>query len=387
MKVLFYEWDAFMQRDMEDVLKRIGIEYDAFWYPFLPKLTDDDPYFERNFGRIMAEGNYDIVFSFNFKSVVAKCAKNAGIPYIAWVFDSPFGLSEDKEILSYRTNYIFVFDRYVYRQLIERGIKTVYHMPLAVNTERLDRIKLSSDDRARYGADISFVGTLYSSTFGGFQNKLSPYESGMVQSVIDAQMRIYGAYCLDRFTEGDMCQRLYQTLEGKDDSYDTIFHESLQSLLAKEITRRERLMLLFLLSQEHHVALFSNNNEEMLSQVDNRGVIDSYTEVYKVYKSSKINLNISFKRIVEGMPLRVFDIMGAGGFLLSNYQPELVENFVPGEECEVYTSIEDAVDKARYYLSHDEEREAIAKNGYNKVKQYSFENQLEKMFAIVRDSR
>ena len=387
MKVLFYEWDAFMQRDMEDVLKRIGIEYKAFWYPFRPKLTDEDEYFERHCGRVLAEGNYDLIFSFNFKSVVAKCAKKVGIPYIAWVFDSPFGLSEDKQILSYPTNYIFVFDRYVYRKLLEQGIKTVYHMPLAVNTERLDRIKLNGDDKLRYGSEVSFVGTLYSSTFGGFQKKLSPYESGMVQSVIDAQMRIYGAYCLDRFTEGDMCQRIYETLEGKDDAYDTIFHESLQSLLAKEITRRDRLMILYLLSQQHQVALFSNNDEEMLSKVDNRGVIDSYTEVYKVYKATKINLNISFRRIVEGMPLRVFDIMGAGGFLLSNYQQELVENFEPGVECEVYTSIEEAVDKVNYYLAHDDEREAIAKNGYNKVKQYSFENQLKKMFTIVKENQ
>ena len=380
MKIMLYEWDAFMQRDMEDVCTRLGIDYSVFWYPFIPKLTKEDPYFEKHFGRILADGGYDAVFSFNFKSVVAKCAKTAGIPYIAWVFDSPFGISEDKEILSYPTNYIFVFDRYVYRRLKQEGIETVYHLPLAVNLERLDAIQPDENDHEKYGADISFVGTLYGSTYADFARQFPDYEKGMVDAVIEAQMKMYGGYYLDLFTEGELTQRLYRILENPEGTYDSIFHESVQSLLCKEITRRERLMLLYILGEMGKVALYTNQSEDMLSHVENRGVIDSYTEVYKVYKTSKINLNISFKRIVEGIPLRCMDIMGAGGFLLSNYQPELVENFEPGVECEVYESMEDAAVKVQYYLTHDTEREEIARRGHEKMKQFTFEKQMKTMF-------
>ena len=286
MKLMLYEWDAFMQIDMEDVLRRMGIDYRVFWYPFRPKLTDEDAYFEKHFCEALTSGDYDAVFSFNFKSVVAKCCDRVHIPYISWVFDSPFGITEKDEVLRLPSNYIFVFDRYVYREMKERGIDTVYHMPLAANMERLDTIQLSSEDRKKYGAAISFVGTLYPSTFTGFRAKLPQYELGQVESVIEAQMKIYGGYFLDRFTEGEMCERIHRVLEGESGEYDKSFHEGLQSIIAKEITRRERLTLLYLLSQDFDVALYSNKSEDILSKVSFRGLIDSYDEVYRVYKAT-----------------------------------------------------------------------------------------------------
>jgi hypothetical protein len=42
--------------------------------------------------------------------------------------------------------------------------------------------------------------------------------------------------------------------------------------------------------------------------------------------------------------------MAAGGFLLSNYQPELAELFRDGEEVVMYTSMDDLKEKAGYYL-------------------------------------
>ena len=41
--------------------------------------------------------------------------------------------------------------------------------------------------------------------------------------------------------------------------------------------------------------------------------------------------------------------------------------FVPGEDFVYYESKEDLLRKAGYYLDHEEERKAIAKNGHDKV--------------------
>ena len=86
-----------------------------------------------------------------------------------------------------------------------------------------------------------------------------------------------------------------------------------------------------------------------------------------VFKQSRINLNISLRSIKSGIPLRAFDIMGSGGFLLSNYQEDFLENFTPGVDFEYYESEEDLLRKIDYYLTHEEERIAIAKNGHDKV--------------------
>jgi spore maturation protein CgeB len=59
--------------------------------------------------------------------------------------------------------------------------------------------------------------------------------------------------------------------------------------------------------------------------------------------------------------------MGAGGFLLSNFQADFLDDFIPGEDFEYFESQQDLLDKIDYYLSHEDERAAIAKNGHDKV--------------------
>ena len=111
--------------------------------------------------------------------------------------------------------------------------------------------------------------------------------------------------------------------------------------------------------------------------------VDYDTQLPEIYRHTKINLNITCRSITSGMPLRVLDIMGNGGFLLSNYQPELAEYFIPGEEVVLYESMSDMENKVKYYLSHDEERIAIAQKGCRKVReQFSYENKVRKMLKI-----
>lgn len=116
------------------------------------------------------------------------------------------------------------------------------------------------------------------------------------------------------------------------------------------------------------------------------GYIDYYEDMSKMFNRSKINLNITLRSILSGISLRALDTMGAGGFLLSNYQPELAELFEDGKELVMYYSRQDLMDKAAYYLEHDEERELIARNGQKKIiEQYDYSLVWEKIFSIVNN--
>ena len=86
-----------------------------------------------------------------------------------------------------------------------------------------------------------------------------------------------------------------------------------------------------------------------------------------IFRKSKININSTLRTIKTGIPLRCLDIMGAGGFLLSNYQEDLCKYFQIGKEFEVYESREELVDKTEYYLKHEDERINIAINGWKKI--------------------
>ena len=96
--------------------------------------------------------------------------------------------------------------------------------------------------------------------------------------------------------------------------------------------------------------------------------VNTLTEMPKVFNLSKINLNMTMRPIETGLPLRCFDILGCGGFLMTNYQEELNDMFVIGQDLEAYSSPDELIDKCAYYLSHEDERAAIARNGYEKVR-------------------
>ena len=77
--------------------------------------------------------------------------------------------------------------------------------------------------------------------------------------------------------------------------------------------------------------------------------------------------------------------MGAGGFLLTNYQIELGDFFENGKDLVYYESTDDMLQKADYYLNHEEERKAIAQSGYEKVKKYhSYEQRVEKILEVIQ---
>lgn len=68
--------------------------------------------------------------------------------------------------------------------------------------------------------------------------------------------------------------------------------------------------------------------------------------------------------------MRVFEAMAMGRPVLTNRDAEyngLFDLFTDGEHLIAYDNENDIVDKASYYLTHDEEREAIARKGYERV--------------------
>ena len=109
-------------------------------------------------------------------------------------------------------------------------------------------------------------------------------------------------------------------------------------------------------------------------------------ELPKAYYLSRINLNLTLPSIRSGVPLRVFDVLGAGGFLLTNDQPEMSELFVSGQDLEVFHSFDEMEEKADYYLRHEDKRLRIALNGHRKVREkYTYEIIIGKILDMVSE--
>ena len=95
----------------------------------------------------------------------------------------------------------------------------------------------------------------------------------------------------------------------------------------------------------------------------NLGYADYEQQMPLVFYKSKININLTLRTIQSGIPLRAMDILASGGFLLSDYRPELAEFFRDGEEVVLARTPGEMAEKIEWYLAHDEERERVAANG------------------------
>ena len=103
-----------------------------------------------------------------------------------------------------------------------------------------------------------------------------------------------------------------------------------------------------------------------------------------IFYESQINLNFTAKSIRSGIPLRVWDILGCHGFLISNYQNEIMDYFSPSEDLIVYSSEEELVDLCNYYLSHPKQCHEIAENAYQKVKtQHTYQIRLSQILKAA----
>lgn len=78
---------------------------------------------------------------------------------------------------------------------------------------------------------------------------------------------------------------------------------------------------------------------------------------------------------IKGRP---FEIAACGGFCISGYADDFETYYKENEEMVFYRSADDLIEKIRYYLAHPEEREKIAKAGYERT---LHEHTAEKRFA------
>ena len=87
---------------------------------------------------------------------------------------------------------------------------------------------------------------------------------------------------------------------------------------------------------------------------------------------------------------RTFEIPGTGGFLITEYVEELDEYYRLGQELVCFHTVDELVDRARYYLAHDAERRAIAQAGYERtLREHTYEQRFKALFrdaGLVADA-
>lgn len=379
-----FNWNVFGKEDIIECYNKLG--YNVVSVDTNKIMDRTNPEFDTLFDSYMKE-KYDYVFSINYFPIVSNNCKKHNIKYISVVYDSPLVSLYSYSILN-DCNYIFIFDSSLYNEFKNGGINTVYYMPLAVNIDRLDNMTCSEDAAEKLKCDVSFLGSMYDEKYNFFDrlNNLSEYTKGYLDGIMQAQLKVYGYYFIDELLTGDILKELEEKMPytHNKDGIETPNYIYSNYFIARKLAELERKNILSCVSEKFKTNLYTHNATPYLPKINNMGSVDYYNVMPFVFRYSKINLNITLRSIKSGMPLRAIDIMGAGGFLLTNYQEDFLIDFIPGEDFVFYESEEDCINKCRYYLEHDDERRTIAQNGYRKVKEkYNYILRLKQIMDIV----
>lgn len=116
--------------------------------------------------------------------------------------------------------------------------------------------------------------------------------------------------------------------------------------------------------------------------------------VKEVIQDSVISLNFADSGLVfaggrigrsRQIKARTFEVPGLGGFLLTEDADRLADYYRPGHELVLFRDLDSLADRIRHFLSHPDERDAIAEAGHARTcAEHTYEQRLGAVMEAVR---
>ncbi len=390
MKILKLSWPSYGDKSIERAFGRSGINCVSVPYAYEGDERDWDRSLESVRDAVRQHGP-DAVFMFNFSRPVAVVCRDEGIPYLSWVYDSPIYRLRSEE-MTFETNRIMLFDSWEVQEFRKMGLNNIFWLPLASDPAAAQSVIKNYKGRSTdHKSEISFVGRFYGVRKEGerwyknIKDLLPPFWHGYLEGIMDCQHRIYGDNIIQRCMNPDISGVLVSILgDNPDGKYDTNENRFANLLINMELSSRERLDYICAVARNYPLALYTTDDHPDIPGAEFRGTVHPDKLAPVVENRSRINLNISLRSIKNGVPLRIFDILAAGGFMLSNYQSDIDTLFNIGRDLVTFDSEEDLLKKCGYYLEHEDERREIAENGFKAVREnHTYEHRVAEMVTFL----
>jgi len=145
----------------------------------------------------------------------------------------------------------------------------------------------------------------------------------------------------------------------------------------------------YLIDNKINVGLFGwewNNDPDLKDYY--KGFLNA-EDYNKVLNQTKINLCLTKAGYKEESGLynlkgKAFEVALTNSFQLIEYFPAISELFKPKKEIDIFNTKQELLEKVKYYLKNEKQRQKIANNSYKKVqKDFNREKHLKKIFTEV----
>lgn len=304
----------------------------------------------------------DLVFSVNMRGldrrgIVAGMLERLGIPLALWFVDSPEFILYGEAMPPSGACHVFMWDRGYIPAVAAQGYRVAY-LPLAADTSLTEQATI----RDRFRAPLSFVGN---SLVSGFLARLA------VKFPASAATGAFADQAIDRIiaSRGSQLELLDQLIAEAapflpDDDARLFFrafllHGATSAYRTRLLGRLLPLGLSFFGDPEGWRKVFGPT---ITAHPD----VNYFHETPAVYASAQININATSLQMPHTVNQRVFDVPLCNGFLLTDRQGALFELFAE-DEVAVYDGVDDAAEKAAYYLARPEVRNGIMEKARQRV--------------------
>lgn len=320
----------------------------------------------------------DLVFSMNFIPDLARLAKRLRKPYVCWLCDPlvNYDLLNPDWVSDYTL--MFHFSRGDMAAFRAAGYRHLYYLPLSIDDRAL---RESARAAAGFAYAVSFVGNCY------VPEKVSAYRKYREAYQAAGFDPALGLTTLEQFldvaatdivtplkplfrdhvrqTQADFFDVAPMHARSQHTANPTrLLNYFVDFILCHEIDTRVRRTLIKAMAP---LGVDLWGDAEGWRPVTGNGVsmhghADMTADLGRIVTESRICLNIR-RRITDGANMRTFEIPACGGFQLALFSDELAGFFEPEREVACFRTIEEAHDKAAFYLVHESARQAIAAAG------------------------
>jgi len=112
----------------------------------------------------------------------------------------------------------------------------------------------------------------------------------------------------------------------------------------------------------------------------------SQDEMLAIFEQSRVNIDLFASSHGDEPQIkgRTFEVPACGGFLLDGRAAGIEEYFDIGTELVTYGDLDDLIDKSRYYLRHETERESIRAAGTKRtLAEHTYRDRFREIFRTI----
>lgn len=385
MNVVFHRYNSITEPDYIEGFEKLGMNVIQDTAEMTRKNIPSDERIE-TIARLILSEHPLFVFTINFFPYIARICERLECLYVCVSVDCPVAELFDEAIKS-PYNRVFLFDYHQYEEVSVFNPNCVFHLPLGVNVDKMARgiderlaggaeLFALMDEKDWYKYNVSFVGSLYNEKdiYEKIYPKLSDRVKGYCDGLVNAQLMLPGQQLLEAAISDGVIKAIKaadNSFYGPDNSCINISkYMAVNDYLSRHLTVIDRTESINAIGSVSKIDFFTASDTTAINKnyVNVHGRVNSLTQMPGIFARSKINLNMTMRSIQTGLPGRVWDVLGCGGFLLTDYRAEIPEYFQIGKHLEAYETLEEAGEKIEFYLSHEDERRSIAQAGYELVK-------------------